>query len=573
MASPADTVILDDNELDQFALLRPWNIEACLAFSDIIERIINNDPLLHHHRQFIEYESMRVPLQQAMSISRQLNNSGEFENSFDTETETESDWGNKSEGDRGQRDVYVWTGGYVLSLGCLPHLPSIGWQVGSGRWKVGTTNLDPCGGVDILLTGDSRRAAVRGIHARMAFNRQTGLLMLQARHSEPYGVRLDNESFALQSRSLNARSSIVRFGKLEYIFAYTVQPNSGSEKLFQLQKQKFFREHLQAPPPIEATSATPSQNDLVLGNWTLKRAVGRGAFGTVLAATHRNGAVVAFKTFMRYDSRSDRFAQLEIAAAEQLKPFLLEFDRKRHIIRLEEVIYQRGRREYDGSGPENIWMLYSPLARGTFQNHILERDSNTINETVRAILFKQVLEGLDCLHAHGWVHRDIKPLNLGVVSIEPPKAVILDIGSVALLEPGEVGFRPRPGAYGTVSYLAPEMELATYHAPVDIWALGLVAHEIFLGSHPWKLAVNPWRTDKNRYYTQYLNIYTDTIQKLRSAGSGTIHDLIAKMLAWEPRARISSRSALEHPCLRGISTGDANWTPSSPLAGSKRPRD
>lgn len=569
--SPTDTIETEEDESPSlFARIRPHNSDACSAFSDIVERIINNESLYAHHKNFIQYDSHKIPLRLATVVARRLNTDIEAEIRPETETETESEHETKSEGE--DEKEMVWAGCYHLSLATHPAKPALGWRVGSGRWRMGSTGSDPQGGVDILLSDDARRTGVRGSHARFAFMKDTGLLLLHARHAEPHSVSVDNESFALQQRALNARTSILRFGNLEYTFTYTIRSNSYAESLFQLAKLGFFRRYLHAPPPVEATSATPGQNDMVLGDWTLHGAIGRGTFGTVSAASHRTGTVAAFKSLLRYSKSSDKSVRVEVKVAEQLKPFLEEHDRKRRIIRLMKVIYQREDSLYDGGAPEAVWILYTPLARGTFKTHILDQEKNNVSETVRASLFKQVIDGLACLHTHGWVHRDIKPLNLGVVSIEPPKAVILDIGSVCHMRAGESGIKPRPGAYGTVSYLAPEVETETYNERVDIWALGLVGHEIFLGRHPWQLAVNPWRPDTNPNYQYYLKVYSESLQDLRNAHISSTKNLISKMLAWDPRERLSAVDALEHDCMRGIAMDEPD-----PLEGvrtsSKRPRD
>lgn len=54
---------------------------------------------------------------------------------------------------------------------------------------------------------------------------------------------------------------------------------------------------------------------------------------------------------------------------------------------------------------------------------------------IKSALLKQVLRGLSALHISHWVHRDLKPSNLGVVSLDPPMAVILEIGQACQIQP------------------------------------------------------------------------------------------------------------------------------------------
>ncbi len=76
------------------------------------------------------------------------------------------------------------------------------------------------------------------------------------------------------------------------------------------------------------------------------------------------------------------------------------------------------------------------------------------------------------------MHRDIKPLNLGVLSFNPPRGVILDLDAATTEETSEDHMQ------GTVSYLAPEiieLKMAStsrsnkYGRSIDVWGLGMSA--------------------------------------------------------------------------------------------------
>ncbi len=109
-------------------------------------------------------------------------------------------------------------------------------------------------------------------------------------------------------------------------------------------------------------------------------------------------------------------------------------------------------------------------------------------------LLAQIARGLAAAHDRGIVHRDIKPENLFLTTDARMK--ILDFGvavradagrgnteetAVALTEPGMI--------VGTPSYMAPEQLLAQPATTrSDIFAFGLVAHEMLTGRHPFKRA-------------------------------------------------------------------------------------
>ena len=93
----------------------------------------------------------------------------------------------------------------------------------------------------------------------------------------------------------------------------------------------------------------------------------------------------------------------------------------------------------------------------------------------------QVGEGLDAMHAHGLIHRDVKPGN--ILLDGEGKAYITDFG---LMKDREASVLTRPGqALGSMDYMAPEQirgEEVT--ARTDVYALGCVMCECISGKPP-----------------------------------------------------------------------------------------
>ena len=93
-------------------------------------------------------------------------------------------------------------------------------------------------------------------------------------------------------------------------------------------------------------------------------------------------------------------------------------------------------------------------------------------------LFEQAIDALAYLHERGLVHRDIKPSNF-VLGPEN-RLVLIDFGLAR--DPGATALTQAGVVVGTVRYMPPEL-MTTGHvdAPGDVYALGLVVHELITG--------------------------------------------------------------------------------------------
>jgi hypothetical protein len=122
-------------------------------------------------------------------------------------------------------------------------------------------------------------------------------------------------------------------------------------------------------------------------------------------------------------------------------------------------------------------------------------------------LMAAVAEGVGHLHAHGFIHRDLKPHNILLTADGRP--VVSDFGLVKdlaaddpetppepVVHPG-TGETKRTGArrsrteaglaMGTRAYMAPDQAAGLVHRASpkwDVWALGVILHELVVGRRP-----------------------------------------------------------------------------------------
>jgi serine/threonine protein kinase len=102
----------------------------------------------------------------------------------------------------------------------------------------------------------------------------------------------------------------------------------------------------------------------------------------------------------------------------------------------------------------------------------------------------QVAQALAHIHAAGVLHRDVKPENIMITRHDGrPFARLTDFGVAWIAD----GRQPVAASHviGTLAYLAPELLSGQPYGPaVDVYALGVTAHEMLCGQRPFE-AENP----------------------------------------------------------------------------------
>ncbi len=248
-----------------------------------------------------------------------------------------------------------------------------------------------------------------------------------------------------------------------------------------------------------------------VGPYEINGVLGRGAQGVVYRAIdRRDGSTVALKVRRTTGGRSTSSNAAELRALTR--------------VRHDRVVELRGVAESDG-----LVALALEYLPGSSLSSVLGGGALD-GATVEAIA-RDVLAGLDAVHAAGVVHRDVKPSNLLLDAHGRPK--LSDFGIAREEREGEgTGVRQ---IEGSPPYMAPEVILgdeATTRS--DLFSLGVILHRALHGRLPFDGATEA-------------EIWLAILQKSPDASGGPVPgasagllDLIDRCLSKRPARRPAS---------------------------------
>lgn len=165
-------------------------------------------------------------------------------------------------------------------------------------------------------------------------------------------------------------------------------------------------------------------------------------------------------------------------------------------------------------------------------------NTSSIPRTTKFHWLRELLEGIQNLHAMGIMHRDIRLRNMLIMSVEPPRASLCDYGNATRAESSKfTEISPR-------RHVAPEVWDVTagpYTAKIDMWAFGYAIAEIL--GYPSETLND--RISKDRYSMLLYELFNHT---LKATEDEPLVELVMKLLIWEPERRWSADQALQHRC-------------------------
>ncbi|TNJ27432.1 Kinase, NEK [Giardia muris] len=266
-----------------------------------------------------------------------------------------------------------------------------------------------------------------------------------------------------------------------------------------------------------------------LSEYHLTAVLGKGTFGVVYAG-HGNGRNVAVKVVSlgRHNDEERRLLRREAEIFPSLDH--------------PNILRCLGTGEND---IDDTYVIVTDLCCGDLRGEMNRRkkaNSSYSDQEVWRVI-REVADALTYLHEKRHVHRDLKPANILLSS--DGRCVL---GGFEVARTLGDSSRMKTTA-GTPLYMAPEIHREEdYDKSVDVWALGVVAHELCTGELPFS-----------------------TVPAILERGppaienrDGGLVDLIFRMLSKNPERRPTAREVLEEAEREDDTTPDTRAFPSLP---------
>jgi len=212
--------------------------------------------------------------------------------------------------------------------------------------------------------------------------------------------------------------------------------------------------------------------EALLRHYTLDQQLGAGSFARVhLVHEKTTGEKRCCKLVSTLGSRNAQPQEVFQLTRREVR-LLQDLDHP-HIVKLFECAEDARRGE--------LALILEYLPGGTCLD-LLNRSNGCLSEALVTRLTLQLLLALGYCHAHGVVHRDVKPDNMMLTEAMPwnfPDCKLIDFGLATWINgPEEV--------LGTASYIAPEViSRQTSHSfKSDIWSAGVTSVELLTGTSP-----------------------------------------------------------------------------------------
>jgi serine/threonine-protein kinase len=287
------------------------------------------------------------------------------------------------------------------------------------------------------------------------------------------------------------------------------------------------------------TDAAQRLSAALEGRYAIEREVGAGGMATV---------------YLARDLKHDRQVALKVLRPELAAT--LGPDRFPREIRILAKLQHPHVLPLLDSGEASGFLYYAmPFVEGESLRQKLERDGQLpVHDAAR--ILREVVDALAYAHAHGVLHRDIKPDN---VMLSGRHALVTDFGvAKAVSDAGGEKLTTVGVAVGTPTYMSPEQatgEVNIDHRS-DIYAVGILGYELLTGQPPFTAP-----TAQAVLSAQVLE-RPKPVTERRQAVPAPLSDLLLRCLEKDPADRWQSAEEVLQ-ALETMATPSGGITPTS----------
>ena len=250
--------------------------------------------------------------------------------------------------------------------------------------------------------------------------------------------------------------------------------------------------------------------------------LGKGSYGQVLRCQNKEtGNVYACKKMSKKKIKNKKQFQTELN--------LLRTTDHPNIIKLYDI--------YEDN--KYIYLIMEECNGGEFFDSLAKRakEKNMYTEKECARIFKQILEAVNYLHAHGVCHRDLKPENILFSNVADDSSLkLIDFGLSKVLD-GENNMKK---TVGTTFYMAPEVIQGNYNEKCDLWSCGIILYIMLCGKPPFysqdeeELKKKICSMKYNFDYPEFKKVSKDAINLIKKILVGPEQRLTAAQILADP---------------------------------------